>query len=166
MIQKYFGFAYFAMTGLETSRHRINQSDAKRKSIMTWTFAFLNNLGALLLVTRLSLHLDRWHGYQPVPGVQSPRGKVESDCLKRLRALSFLYFQHPCAPLCATIAIVRLFRSALFAERLEQASRTAAIAIKLTFSNSSEDCCKLLAFMLAWIYVYLSIWGYFSGDKM
>lgn len=79
----------------------------KTKINMTWPFAFLNNLGALLLVTRLSLHLDRWHGYQPVPGVQSPRGKVESDCLKRLRALSFLYFQHPCAPLsrCSFISL-------------------------------------------------------------
>ena len=153
MIQKYFGFAYFSMTGLETSRHRINQSDAKRKSIMTWPSAFLNNLGALLLVTRLSLHLDRWHGYQPVPGVQSPRGKVESDCLKRLRALSFLYFQHP------TIALFVYF-APLY-------SRTAAIAIKPTFfSNSSEDYCKFFAFLLAWIYVYLSILGYFSGDKM
>ena len=79
----------------------------KTKICKTWLFAFLNNLGALLLVTRLSLHLDRWHGYQPVPGVQSPREKVESDCLKRLRALSFLYFQHPCAPLsrCSFISL-------------------------------------------------------------
>ena len=44
---------------------------------------------------------------------------------------------------------VRLFRSALLAERLEQASRTAAIAIKLTFSNSSADYCKFVSFLLA-----------------
>ena len=159
MIQKYFGFAYFAMTGLETSCHRINQSDAKRKSIMTWPSAFLNNLGALLLVTRLSLHLDRWHGYQPVPGVQSPRGKVESDCLKRLRTLSFLYFQHPCAPLsrCSFISL-RFIRWTSRTGFTDRGHSNQANFLKL-FGG-------FFASLLAWIYVYLSIWGYFSGDKM